>query len=173
MTRWEVPTAQALSVSLSEPAPAQDLTGSFLCRAKAVLPGGHIGPGPLAVGSNSRPVGSAARTRTCRPMHDHRSRSWVLLKEPTSSPLDAPSTTDLAFCLHGPRRTGPGGDGSGQARRTEPRGAKIADLLIVAAAEAAGLVVLHYDNDFDLIANHRTANRVDRASRNCSVTAPQ
>jgi hypothetical protein len=32
------------------------------------------------------------------------------------------------------------------------RGAKIADLLIAAAAEAAGLVVLHYDRDFDLIA---------------------
>jgi hypothetical protein len=32
------------------------------------------------------------------------------------------------------------------------RGAKIADLLIAAAAEAAGLVVLHYDHDFDLIA---------------------
>jgi hypothetical protein len=33
------------------------------------------------------------------------------------------------------------------------RGAKIADLLIAAAAEAAGLVVLHYDHDFDLIAS--------------------
>lgn len=31
------------------------------------------------------------------------------------------------------------------------RGAKIADLLIAAAAESAGLVVLHYDRDFDLI----------------------
>lgn len=39
------------------------------------------------------------------------------------------------------------------AARSEQRGAKIADLLIAAAAEAAGLVVLHYDNDFDLIAS--------------------
>jgi predicted nucleic acid-binding protein len=28
----------------------------------------------------------------------------------------------------------------------------VADLMIAAAAEAAGLVVLHYDHDFDLIA---------------------
>ena len=32
------------------------------------------------------------------------------------------------------------------------RGVKPADLLIAAAAEAAGLPVLHYDHDFDLIA---------------------
>lgn len=32
------------------------------------------------------------------------------------------------------------------------RGRKIPDLLIAAAAEAAELVVLHYDRDFDLIA---------------------
>ena len=38
------------------------------------------------------------------------------------------------------------------AARSQQRGAKIADLLIAAAAEAAGLVVLHYDHDFDLIA---------------------
>ncbi|MDQ6909233.1 MAG: PIN domain-containing protein [Actinomycetota bacterium] len=38
------------------------------------------------------------------------------------------------------------------AARSEQRGAKIADLLIAAAAEAAGLVVLHYDHDFELIA---------------------
>lgn len=38
------------------------------------------------------------------------------------------------------------------AVRSQQRGAKIADLLIAAAAEAAGLVVLHYDHDFDLIA---------------------
>jgi predicted nucleic acid-binding protein len=37
------------------------------------------------------------------------------------------------------------------AAQSEQRGAKIADLLIAAAAEAAGLVVLHYDHDFDLI----------------------
>lgn len=37
------------------------------------------------------------------------------------------------------------------AERSRQRGAKIADLLIAAAAEAAGLVVLHYDHDFDLI----------------------
>ncbi|MCU1454918.1 MAG: VapC toxin family domain ribonuclease [Acidimicrobiales bacterium] len=32
------------------------------------------------------------------------------------------------------------------------RGRKIPDLLIAAAAEAMGLVLLHYDRDFDLIA---------------------
>lgn len=38
------------------------------------------------------------------------------------------------------------------AERSQQRGAKIADLLIAAAAEGAGLVVLHYDHEFDLIA---------------------
>lgn len=38
------------------------------------------------------------------------------------------------------------------AERSQQRGVKIADLLIAAAAEAAGLVVLHYDDDFDRIA---------------------
>lgn len=38
------------------------------------------------------------------------------------------------------------------AERSRHRGAKIADLLVAAAAEAAGLVVLHYDRDFELIA---------------------
>jgi predicted nucleic acid-binding protein len=33
------------------------------------------------------------------------------------------------------------------------RGAKPADLMIAAAAEAAGLVVLHYDDDYDRIAS--------------------
>ncbi len=39
------------------------------------------------------------------------------------------------------------------AERSQQRGAKIADLLIAAAAEAAGLVLLHYDHDFDVIAH--------------------
>ena len=39
------------------------------------------------------------------------------------------------------------------AEHSQQRGAKIADLLIAATAEAAGLVVLHYDHDFELIAN--------------------
>jgi predicted nucleic acid-binding protein len=39
------------------------------------------------------------------------------------------------------------------AETSKHRGAKIADLLIAAAAERAGLVVLHYDHDFDLIAS--------------------
>jgi predicted nucleic acid-binding protein len=39
------------------------------------------------------------------------------------------------------------------AAKSRQRGAKIADLLIAAAAESAGLVVLHYDHDFDLIAS--------------------
>lgn len=38
------------------------------------------------------------------------------------------------------------------AEHSQHRGAKVADLLIAAAAESAGLVVLHYDRDFDLIA---------------------
>lgn len=38
------------------------------------------------------------------------------------------------------------------AEQSQHRGAKLADLLIAAAAEAADLVVLHYDHDFDLIA---------------------
>ena len=38
------------------------------------------------------------------------------------------------------------------AARSAQRGAKIGDLFIAAAAEAAGLVVLHYDHDFELIA---------------------
>jgi len=38
------------------------------------------------------------------------------------------------------------------AERSQQRGDKIADLLIAAAAEAAGLVVLHYDHDFEVIA---------------------
>lgn len=33
------------------------------------------------------------------------------------------------------------------------RGRKVPDLLIAAAAEQAGLTLLHYDNDFELIAN--------------------
>lgn len=41
----------------------------------------------------------------------------------------------------------------GLAAQSQQRGAKIAALLIAAAAEAAGLVVLHYDHDFDLIAS--------------------
>jgi predicted nucleic acid-binding protein len=39
------------------------------------------------------------------------------------------------------------------AARSQHRGSKIADLLIAAAAEVAQLVVLHYDHDFDVIAN--------------------
>ncbi len=39
------------------------------------------------------------------------------------------------------------------AERSRQRGARIADLLVAAAAEAASLVVLHYDRDFDLIAD--------------------
>ena len=38
------------------------------------------------------------------------------------------------------------------AARGRHRGVPITDLLIAAAAERAGLTVLHYDHDFDLIA---------------------
>jgi predicted nucleic acid-binding protein len=37
-------------------------------------------------------------------------------------------------------------------RQAQHRGVSIPDLLIAAAAEAAGLTVLHYDPDFDLVA---------------------
>jgi len=37
------------------------------------------------------------------------------------------------------------------AARSEHRGVKIPDLLIAAAAEVAGLTVLHYDADYDRI----------------------
>lgn len=46
------------------------------------------------------------------------------------------------------------------AVRSQQRGAKIADLLIAAAAETAELVVLHYNHDFDLIATV-TGQRVE------------
>jgi predicted nucleic acid-binding protein len=38
------------------------------------------------------------------------------------------------------------------AAKGQHRGAPLPDLLIAAAAEAAGLIVLHYDADFELIA---------------------
>ena len=38
------------------------------------------------------------------------------------------------------------------ARRSQHRGVKVPDLLVAAAAEATGLVVLHYDADFEAIA---------------------
>ncbi len=38
------------------------------------------------------------------------------------------------------------------AAKSEHRGVKVPDLLIAAAAERAGLVVLHYDADYDRIA---------------------
>ena len=38
------------------------------------------------------------------------------------------------------------------AARSKHRGAKPADLIIAAAAEAQGLVILHYDDDYDRIA---------------------
>ncbi|MFH1331027.1 MAG: PIN domain nuclease [Actinomycetota bacterium] len=38
------------------------------------------------------------------------------------------------------------------AAHSQQRGARIADLLVAAAAESEGLVVLHYDHAFDLIA---------------------
>ncbi len=38
------------------------------------------------------------------------------------------------------------------AERSQHRGVSVPDLLIAACAERAGLVVLHYDADFDRIA---------------------
>lgn len=46
------------------------------------------------------------------------------------------------------------------AARSQHRGVAIADLIIAAAAEATGLVVLHYDTDFDLI-EEVTGQRAD------------
>jgi hypothetical protein len=45
------------------------------------------------------------------------------------------------------------------------RGAKPVDLVIAAAAEAAGLAVLHYDDDYDRIASvtHQPMEWVARA----------
>lgn len=56
------------------------------------------------------------------------------------------------------------------AARSQHRGAKIADLLIAAAAEAAELVVLHCDRDFDHRERHRAPDRVDRSRRGGVVT---
>jgi predicted nucleic acid-binding protein len=39
------------------------------------------------------------------------------------------------------------------AERGQHRGANVPDLVVAAAAERAGLTVLHYDADFDLIGN--------------------
>ena len=39
------------------------------------------------------------------------------------------------------------------AERGEHRGASLPDLIIAAAAERAGVTVLHYDADYDLIAS--------------------
>jgi predicted nucleic acid-binding protein len=41
---------------------------------------------------------------------------------------------------------------SGTSHPRASAGGKIPDLLVAAAAEADGLTVLHYDQDFDLIA---------------------
>ena len=46
------------------------------------------------------------------------------------------------------------------------RGAKPVDLVIAAAAEASGLAVLHYDDDYDRIACHWPTSGVDRSRRN-------
>jgi predicted nucleic acid-binding protein len=39
------------------------------------------------------------------------------------------------------------------AERGHHKGVKPADLLIAAAGEAAGLAILHYDHDYDIIAS--------------------
>lgn len=39
------------------------------------------------------------------------------------------------------------------ADRAQHRGAKVLDLVVAAAAELAGLIVLHYDSDFETIAS--------------------
>jgi predicted nucleic acid-binding protein len=60
----------------------------------------------------------------------------------------------MAIRRHGPARARPSVEVQDVlAAGSQQRGAKIADLLIAAAPEAAGLVVLHYDHDFDLIAS--------------------
>jgi predicted nucleic acid-binding protein len=54
----------------------------------------------------------------------------------------------------------------GLADRSQQRAVKIANLLIAAAAEASRLVVLHYDHDFDIIAEitHQPAEWIVPAS---------
>lgn len=58
------------------------------------------------------------------------------------------------------------------ADRSQHSGAKIADLLIAAAAEATGLVVLHYDHDYDLIAKvtHQATEWVVRVCSDTKLT---
>src|SRR5438874_374690 len=86
-------------------------------------------------------------------MYAHRSRSRFLLHEPDDASGDATGALGLALRPDGPTR--PGSAVVVQdalAERSRQRGARIADLLITAAAEAARLVVLHYDHDFELTA---------------------
>lgn len=52
------------------------------------------------------------------------------------------------------------------------RGRKIPDLLVAAAAEEAGLVFLHYDTDFDLIATTRRKRWSSRSLPARSTTSP-
>ena len=85
-------------------------------------------------------------------MHPDRPRGWLLFVEPGVTPGHSgegsawpfvemtQQTLDRAVAVQ-----------DALAERSQQRGAKIADLLIAAAAEAAGLVLLHYGHDFDLI----------------------
>ena len=57
------------------------------------------------------------------------------------------------------------------AQRGQHRAVGLPDLLIAAVAERAGLTVLHYDADYELVAGHRPADAVGRAPRHCPVVA--
>jgi hypothetical protein len=86
----------------------------------------------------------------------HRCRAKVreLLDQSVVASGHAPDALRVGVRRVGPVGVGPVCGGAGCTRRAETqRGVKIADLLIAAAAEVAGLVGLHYDDDFERIAD--------------------
>lgn len=71
---------------------------------------------------------------------EHRARRGEILLRFVHVPIDQ-ATLDRAIDVQGLL-----------ADRGQHRGANVPDLVVAAAAERAGLTVLHYDADFDLIA---------------------
>lgn len=102
-----------------------------------------------AVGARIESLALAGKFWTCRTVdlevvYGSRARDVADVIEERLALPEAPVTTavmDRALQVSG--LLAAGGD---------HRGAKPADLVIAAAAEAAGLVVLHYDDDYDRIA---------------------
>ncbi|MEO6318402.1 MAG: PIN domain nuclease [Acidimicrobiales bacterium] len=77
--------------------------------------------------------------RAVRSLHEHEEVWFERQLLPRAPIIEA--TTDRAIEVQGQL-----------ARLRRHRGVPISDLVIAAAAELAGLTVLHYDHDFDLIA---------------------